>query len=55
MSEVFDFHFNQKNSNSIEKKFSEFKNQLIEIPFEQFLRLIDSNQLFTDILFHIYK
>ena len=37
-----------------ETLFQTFHSQLASIPFEQFLRLIESNELFSDILFHIF-
>jgi hypothetical protein len=37
-----------------ETLFRSFHSQLASIPFEQFLKLIESNELFSDILFHIF-
>jgi hypothetical protein len=37
-----------------ETLFKSFHSQLASIPFEQFLKLIESNELFSDILFHIF-
>ena len=37
-----------------ETLFRTFHSQLASIPFEQFLKLIESNELFADILFHIF-
>ena len=37
-----------------ETLFQSFHSQLASIPFEQFLKLIESKELFSDILFHIF-
>lgn len=37
-----------------ETLFQSFHSQLAAIPFEQFLKLIESKELFSDILFHIF-